>query len=76
MERKTILGYLEFFNELGMLFEDKEAMALMKLHVTKTFHMYELDDLFKVYKLISHNFYRDQETLKVIEDAIKIRVSD
>lgn len=29
MERSTILGYFEFFKEMGMFFEDKEGMLLL-----------------------------------------------
>ena len=38
MDHKTILGYLELFKELGMLFDDKEIMLLMKPHLAKSFH--------------------------------------
>jgi hypothetical protein len=59
MDRNTMLGYLEFFNKIGMYFEDKEAMLLIKDSLNKAFHMYELPELFKAYKLTAHNFYRD-----------------
>ena len=48
----------------------------MKESVQLSFHQYELGQLFKVYKLLSNNFYRDAETVRVIEDAVKIRVSE
>lgn len=76
MERGTMLGFIELFKELGMLFEDKEIALLMKDHIEKGFHAYELPELFKAYKLLSHNFYRDTTTLRLLEDAIKIRVSE
>lgn len=42
----------------------------------KSFHAYELHELFQTYKLLSHNFYRDEPSLKLIEDAVKIRVGE
>jgi hypothetical protein len=45
MNHKSILGYLELFKELGMLFEDKEITLLMKEHMTTNFHVYELHEL-------------------------------
>jgi hypothetical protein len=81
MERKPMLGYLEFFKQMGILFEDKEAALLMKEHVDKNFHAYELSELFQVFKLLSHNFYRGDftsadSTFRLIEDAVKIRASE
>ena len=77
MERVDILGYLELFRELGLLFEDEELAHLMRAHIQKTFSDYSLGQLFKVFKLHSNSFYRDDpETIRVIEDAIKIRVSE
>ena len=77
MEREDILGYLELFRELGLLFEDEEIAHLMRAHIHKTFTDYSLGQLFKIFKLHSNNFYRDDpETIRVIEDAIKIRVSE
>lgn len=76
MDRKTILGFLELFNSLGMLFEDKELAIAMKDHISKSYHAYELPELFQAYKLLSLNFYRDAETFRMIEDAVKIRVAD
>jgi hypothetical protein len=32
--------------------------------------------LFQTYKLLSHCFYRDQNALKLIEDAVKIRAAE
>jgi hypothetical protein len=46
MERKTILGFLELFKELGMLFDDKEIMLLIRNHLLLGFHNYELAELF------------------------------
>lgn len=76
MERTTLLGFGELFKELGILFDDKEYALVMKEHIGKNFHTYELPDLFKAYKLLSHNFYRDEATLKLIEDSVKIRISE
>jgi len=77
MERVDILGYLELFRELGLLFEDEEIAHLMGAHIQKSFSDYSLGQLFKVFKLHSNSFYRDDpETIRVIEDAIKIRVSE
>lgn len=61
-----------------MLFEDKEVALLMREHIALSFHTYELPELFQVYKLLSLNFYgnADVETLKIIEDAVKIRASE
>ena len=33
MEREDILGYLELFRELGLLFEDEEIAHLMRAHI-------------------------------------------
>ena len=64
MEREAILGYLELFRELGMLFEDQEIVLMLGEHLAKTYHLYDLGQLFKVYKLFSNNFYRnDPQTL-------------
>lgn len=46
MERRTILGYMELFKELGILFEDKEIAISMREHLSKVFHAYELSELF------------------------------
>lgn len=53
-----MLDFLEFFLDLGLVFEDKELMVLIKSHLEKNYFLYELDELFKVYKVSSHNFYR------------------
>jgi hypothetical protein len=76
MDRSSILGFAELFREFGIIFEDKEFALSIKEHVAKNFHAYELHELFQTFKLISHNFYRDSNTLKLIEDAVKIRVSE
>jgi hypothetical protein len=77
MDRADILGYLELFRELGLLFEDEEIAHLLRDHLQKTFHEYSLGQLFKVFKLHSNNFYRDDpETIRIIEDAVKIRASE
>lgn len=55
-----MLEYLELFKELGLLFEDKEVMQLISDQFANTFHEYELKELMKIYKLISHNFYREE----------------
>jgi hypothetical protein len=33
MEREAILGYLELFRELGMLFEDQEISGMLRDHL-------------------------------------------
>ena len=76
MDRKLILDYVALFKDLGMLFNDAECMILLKNHIGKTFYQYEMEDLFRAYMLISHIRMRDMKTLKVIEDAIKIRVGE
>lgn len=76
MERPTILGFLELFKELGLLFNDKEVALLMKENLSKSYHAYDLPELFQAYKLLSHNFYRDPESFQLLEDAIKIRTSE
>lgn len=78
MDKKVVLGFLELFKETGMLFEDKEVALLMREHIAASFHTYELPELFQIYKLLSLNFYgnADAETLKIIEDAVKIRASE
>jgi hypothetical protein len=59
MEREAILGYLELFRELGMLFEDEEISGMLREHLQQTYHLYDLGQLFKVYKLAANNFYRN-----------------
>ncbi len=77
MDRVDILGYLELFRELGLLFEDEEIAHLLRAHIQKTFHDYSLGQLFKFFKLHANNFYRDDpETIRLIEDAVKIRASE
>jgi hypothetical protein len=76
MERRTILGFLELFRDYGMLFEDKEVALLMRDHMASTFHAYELSELFNAHRLLSHSFYRDSDTFRIIEDAVKIRAAD
>ena len=76
MERRTILGFLELFLDFGMLFEDREAAMLMKGHVESSFHAYELSELFQAHRLLSHCFYRDPDTFRIIEDAVKIRAAE
>eukprot|EP00347_Sterkiella_histriomuscorum_P020420 403337874 len=76
MEKESIIGYLELMQRHGLVFEDKELMNLIASHVQKNYHQYELNELFQIFRIISHNFYRDQETIKLIEDAVKIRLSD
>jgi hypothetical protein len=77
MEREAILGYLELFRELGLLFEDQEISEMLREHLSKTYHLYDLGQLFKVYKLVSNNFYRnDPFIMQVIEDAVKIRAAE
>ena len=77
MDRSTVLNYQELFRELGFLFEDQEIPLLLRNHLEKSFHSYDLGQLFKVYKLISHNFYRDDPILtQIIEDAVKIRAKE
>ena len=67
MEREVILGYMELFRELGMLFDDPEIATMVKLHLTNSYHLYDLGQLFKIYKLLSNNFYRnDPQTLQII----------
>lgn len=68
-----MLGYLEFFNKLGLLFEDKELMALLQDHLQKNYALYELQELFQVYKLVSLSFYRNSEVVSTIQDIVKIR---
>ncbi|TNV82778.1 hypothetical protein FGO68_gene2730 [Halteria grandinella] len=76
MDKENLLGFIEIFNKHGMLFEDKEIILLMKDHFESAFSTYELPQLLQAYKLLSHCFYRDYSTLKLIEDAVKIRSSE
>jgi len=59
MDKTVMLQYLYFFLELGLVFEDKDLMVVIQEHLTKNYYKYELDELFKTYKIISHNFYRN-----------------
>ena len=59
-----------------MLFEDKEISLSMRGHFDASFHAYELPELFQLFKLLSHNFYRDDSTLRLVEDAVRIRTSE
>ena len=63
MERETILGYLEFFREFGLLFEDEEIPVMLRGHLNTSFHLYNMSQLFKVFKLIANNFYRDDPAI-------------
>jgi len=56
MERDTILGYLEFFREFGLLFEDEEIPVMLRGHLNTSFHLYNMSQLFKVFKLIANTF--------------------
>jgi hypothetical protein len=33
MEREAILGYLEMFREMGMLFEDEDIQGMLRDHL-------------------------------------------
>jgi len=63
MERGSILGYLELFRELGMLFEDEDISGMIREHLQKTYHLYDLGQLFKVYKLTANNLNRNDPHL-------------
>jgi len=77
MDRKDILGYMELFRELGLLFLDEEIPVLLKQHLLKGFSDYSLGQLFTFYKLHSNLFYRnDPETKRVLEDVVKIRAAE
>ncbi|CDW73278.1 UNKNOWN [Stylonychia lemnae] len=76
MERPTMINYLQFLLNHGMIFEDKDMMELIAAHLQKNYFSYELNELFKVYLITQHNFYRDNESIRLIEDATKIRIAD
>ena len=48
-------------------------MLVMKSHLERKYYDYELNELFQMFKYVSHSFARDAKTLKLIEDTTAIR---
>ena len=76
MDKEDILGYLELLLRHDLIFEDKELMQMINHHIERNFHQFELGEIFKLVRIIAHNFYRDPVTIALLEDAVRVRMSD
>jgi hypothetical protein len=48
----------------------------MTEYFDRNYHSFDVNEIFKLYSLLSHDFYRNDIIVNLMEDTLKIRLSE
>lgn len=76
MDKEVMLDYIEFYKNLGMLYYDEFISETMKQYFDRNYFSFEVDEIFRLYYLMSYDRKRDFQNNQMMIDTLKIRLTE
>ena len=73
MDRNDMMDYISWFKDIGMI--DHGIIEGLEKRLYKTYYEFDCEELMKVWFLIADQ-KTDHKTTIIIQDALKIRISE